>query len=247
MKTEAIEHVIQYGSRRIPYRLRRSDRRRLRIVVKPDLTVTANAPRSFSELEILDAVQAKAKWVAKQVASFETFHPLPTPHKFISGETFVYLGRQYRLKVAEGERTPAKLRGRYLHVTVPDKKNSPAVKKAVDVWYRTRADEVFRRYLEACMTVASRHGIEVPTLVIRDMRTRWGSCSASGRVTLNLKLTQAPVHCIEYVVMHELCHMVHHNHSPAFYRLLTRCMPDWERRKAILDKIAIANDPRLHL
>lgn len=243
MKTEAIEHVIEYGSRRIPYRLRRSDRKRLRIVVKPDLTVTADAPRSFSALEVAEAVQSKAKWVAKQVASFEDFHPLPTPHKFISGETFVYLGRQYRLKVVEGEKSPGKLRGRYLHVTVPDKKSSSTVRNAVDAWYRTRADEVFRRYLETCMKVASRHGIKEPTLVIRDMRTRWGSCSASGRVTLNLKLIQAPVHCVEYVIMHELCHLAHHDHSPAFYRILTRCMPDWEKRREVLRYVVFSPGP----
>lgn len=241
MKTEATEHVLAYGERRIPYRLIYSDRKRLRIVVKPDLSMLVNAPNGYAEEEILEAVRSKARWIIRQLGEFEEFLPFPAPHKFISGETFVYLGRQYRLKVEEGEKAPSKLRGRYLHVIVPDKKNSATVMKAVDAWYRTRADEVFRRYLETCMKVASRHGIKEPTLVIRDMRTRWGSCSASGRVTLNLHLIQAPVHCIEYVVMHELCHMVHHNHSPAFYRHLGRCMPDWKRRKAALDRIAIAH------
>lgn len=240
MKTEAVEHVLVYGERRIPYRLRKSDRKRLRIVVRPDLTVLADAPRSFSEQEIAEAVRSKARWICRQMASFENFHPLPAPHRFVSGETLAYLGRQYRLKVDPGKMAPAKLRGRYLHVAVPDKKDSGTVKTAVDRWYRTRADDVFRRCLDTCMKVASRHGIDEPVLAIRDMRTRWGSCSVSGRVTLNLKLVQAPVHGIEYIIMHELCHLVHHDHSPAFYRLLARCMPDWKKRRDVLGRVVFS-------
>lgn len=241
MKTDAGEGFLVYGGRRIPYRLTRSDRKRLRLVVKPDLTVTAHAPRGFTDEQVREAIQSKARWVARQVDAFEEFHPLPTPHRYVSGETLTYLGRQYRLKVERGERAPAKLHGRYLHVVVPDKEDRVAIRRAVQRWYRGRAQQVLRRYLTRCMGVAGRHGVEEPMLVIRDMRTRWGSCSAAGRLTLNLKLVQAPVHCIEYVIMHELCHRVHHDHSAAFYRLLTRCLPDWERRREVLRGVVVSD------
>lgn len=243
MKIEATERVLTYGSRQIPYQLRVMPRKRLRITVRPDLTVRAEAPEGFSDEEIQDALRSKARWIAKQLDAIEEFHPLPTPHRYVSGETIEYLGRQYRLKVEEGKKAPAKLKGRFLHVSVRDRNDPSAVRSAVDSWYRTRAREVFHRYLDACLAVASRHGVPPePVLAIREMRTRWGSCSPAGRITLNLRLVQAPVHCIEYVVMHELCHLVHHNHSPAFYRLLTRCMPDWEERRAVLSRVAVPHE-----
>lgn len=239
MKTNAEEHFLAYGERRIPYRLELAEKKRLRIVVRPDKSVIATAPKGFSDEEIRDAVQSKARWIVQQIDAFEEFHPLPTPHRFVSGETFVYLGRQYRLRVESGKNTVSKLIGRYLHVQVPDKKDSKAVRKAVDTWYRTRAADVFPRYLASCMQTASRHGIEKPVLKVRDMRTRWGSCTANGLVTLNLRLIHAPVHCIEYVVMHELCHLVYHDHSPNFFRLLTRCMPDWKKRREVLSRVVV--------
>lgn len=231
--------VLVYGERRIPYRLRFLDRKRLRIVVKPDLSVTVDAPKEFNEDEVREALHSKARWIIRQLGEFEEYLPLPTQHKFISGETFVYLGRQYRLKVEEGVVTPAKLRGKFLHVTVSDKHDLGAVQSSVDAWYRGRAEEIFCHYLKNCLKVGKRHAIEEPTLTIRKMRTRWGSCTASGRITLNLNLIQAPVHCIEYVVMHELCHLVHHDHSPHFFRLLTRCMPDWKKRREILKRVVL--------
>lgn len=240
MKTEAKKQILVYGERRIPYHLRFSDRKRLRIVVKPDLSVRVDAPNRFTTDEVLETLRTKGQWIVRQLSEFEEFHPLPTPYKFISGETFVYLGRQYRLKVLKGRPEPAKLRGRFLHVTVLDKGNTRAVKRALDIWYRARAEDLFRRYLAKCMEVARRHGAEEPLLSIREMRTRWGSCSAAGRITLNLKLICAPVHCIEYVVMHELCHLVHHDHSPQFFGLLTRCMPDWEKRREILRHVVFS-------
>ncbi len=239
MRTEDPIQVLHYGDRQIPYRLVYSERKRLRITVRPDLSVMAMAPSGCNEMEARKAIRSKAPWIIRQLSFFEEFHPLPAPRNYLSGETFVYLGRQYRLKVETGAPEPAKLKGGFLSLTVWDKTDAEAIRRAVNGWYRRRADIVFRRYLSHCLDIARRHGISEPTLTIRDMRTRWGSCSVGGRITLNLKLIHTPVHCIEYVIMHELCHLAHHDHSPRFYRLLTRCMPDWKKRRELLRRVVL--------
>ncbi|HEX22396.1 MAG TPA: M48 family peptidase [Chromatiales bacterium] len=240
MKTSMAENILRFGTRRIEYRLHRTDRKRLRIVVSPELTVDVYAPGDADNDQIEAAVRKKAAWIARKLDNLESYHPLPAPTCFVSGETIVYLGRQYRLKVTHGPKQPAKLLGQYLWVWVEDKTDTKAVKLAVDSWFRQRADEVFGRYLEKCQQVTSRHGVQEPLLVVRAMRRRWGSCSPAGRITLNVKLMQVPVHCIEYVIMHELCHLKHHNHSKLFYALLTRCLPDWRKRKEILGSVRLS-------
>ncbi|MBW1728164.1 MAG: M48 family metallopeptidase [Deltaproteobacteria bacterium] len=240
MKTEAEKHIIEFGSRRIPYRLHRGDRKRLRIVVSPELTVDVFVPKTVNNDQVHLSVKKKASWIARTLDKLESYHPLPAPKRFISGETLVYLGRQYRLKVVKDSKQPAKLLSRFLWVWVEDKNDTQSIKKAVDQWYRKRANEYLKKYLEKCYMVASRHNVPEPLLVIRKMRRRWGSCSSKGRITLNVNLVQVPVHCIEYVIMHELCHLKHNNHSKAFYSLLTRFQPDWRKRKEVLDRFRLS-------
>ena len=239
MKTEAEKGSIEFGSRCIQYSLYRNARKNMRVVVNPDLSVAVYAPEHTNMQQIEDAVSKKARWIARTLDKVETYHPLPMPKQYISGETFVYLGRQYRLKVDNGTLGTAKLLGRFLRVSVPDCEDREGVKKQVDSWYRAHAKAIFERYLAKCYTVASRHGVPEPTLYVRKMQRRWGSCASSGRITLNVQLVQVPVHCIEYVIMHELCHLRYHNHSQSFYRLLTRCQSDWRRRKDTLDQFRL--------
>jgi predicted metal-dependent hydrolase len=189
---------------------------------------------------VLSAVRKKAPWISQKLDKLASYHPLPAPRQYISGETLVYLGRQYQLKVEEGKKQPAKLQGRYLNVQVENRSKRQDVKRAVDHWYRKRSQHTLGRYLARCQAVTHRHGLPEPKLMIRRMQRRWGSCSPAGRITLNLKLVQVPVHCIEYVIMHELCHLKHPNHSKAFYALLTRCQPDWRKRKAVLDRFRLS-------
>lgn len=240
MKPEPENQTMKFGSRRIPYRLYRADRKRLRIVVSPDLMVDIFAPRFATEEEVQIAIKKKAPWVVRTLDKLEGYQPLPSPKNYLSGETFMYLGRQYRLRVEYGFRQPAKLLGRFLHVWVKDRSDTQSVKKSVELWYRKRAHDTMGRYMEKCQAVGTRHGIQETSWVIRTMRRRWGSCSPSGRITLNTNLVKVPVQCIEYVIMHELCHLKNHNHSKPFYSLLTRCLPDWRKRKETLDKFRLS-------
>lgn len=240
MRPDVVENLIEFGTRRIAYRLHRSERKHLKIVVSPDLSVDVYAPSKIAAARIAVALHKKAAWIARAIDKLEAFHPLPEPMRYISGETLLYLGRQYRLKLENGSRRPPKLLGKFLWVWANGKNDTQTIKRKVDGWYRQRAKEILNRYLEICHGIATRHGVPFPHLAIRSMQRRWGSCSARGRITLNIKLVQAPLHCIEYVIMHELCHLKQRNHSKAFYSLLTRCMPDWRQRKELLAQFRVS-------
>jgi hypothetical protein len=126
MRIDGSMNVINFGARKIPYKLYREERKRMRIVVAPELTVAVFAPATADEEQIRAAVMKKAAWIAGKLDALERYHPLPAPKKYISGETFVYLGRQYRLKVEQGCSQPAKLMGRFLRVCISPRKFNKA-------------------------------------------------------------------------------------------------------------------------
>jgi predicted metal-dependent hydrolase len=138
-------NAIDFGTRKIIYNLHREERKRMRIVVAPALTVDVFAPATASEEQIQSAVMKKAARISGKLDALERYHPLPAPKKYISGETLIYLGRQYRLKVEQGRSQSAKLMGRFLRVWVDDKSDTHGVRKKVDAWYHKRAHETLGR------------------------------------------------------------------------------------------------------
>jgi predicted metal-dependent hydrolase len=235
MTTNGKLHEVTFGSQRIAFTLEFRDRERLAINVHPDRTVTVVAPNGRSVQEVVDRVQKRAGWIVKQRAYFDQFHPLTPPRRFVAGETHFYLGRQYRLKLVEDAKTSVKLKGRFLWVHLPDRADAARIELLLDQWYRDHAEPIFARRLDECLRSARSLNVERPELTIRKMVKRWGSCTKGGRILLNTELVKTPPYCIEYVIMHELCHLRLHDHSPEFYRLLARCMPDWEQRKRRLE------------
>lgn len=240
MPEEHIRHVVlEYSGEQIPVALGFGEVQRLSISVHPDCSVTAVAPTSCSPQEVLLHLERRRAWIARQRRYFETFHPLPENKWFVSGETHLYLGRQYRLRVHRARDVEVKLVGRFLNVFVPEPEEPLLVRTALDAWYRVHAKAIFRDRLDRYLKSTPSLGGLAPGLRIRRMTKRWGSCSRNRTITLSPELIKTPLHCIEYVIMHELCHLRVHDHSPAFFRLLNRCMPDWEERKARLDSVVL--------
>jgi len=239
MRAEGKERLLRFGSRRIPYRLYRTVRKGVRIVVSHDLAVRVFAPKKIREDEADTVVRKKAPWIARTLDKLAACQPLPALKRYVDGESFVFLGEPYRLKILPGPDRPAEISGSFLVVQVKDVSQSGRVRRVVDGWYRARARETFAMSLSKCRPTASLHGIPEPSLTLRNMRRRWGSCSRSGRLNLNVRLVQTPLPCIEFVVMHELCHLVHHHHGRRFYSLLTLCLPDWRERKAVLNRFRL--------
>jgi predicted metal-dependent hydrolase len=232
-------HSIKYGNSQFDVTITYRDLDRLTIHVHPDQTITAVAPTAHPWDRVRARLEARAGWIARQLRHFEQFKPSPVPRRYVSGETVLYLGRQYRLRVREGDKPVVRLIGQYLLVELSDA-TPDKVKELVQGWYRSRANEVLRARLAKCREQTASLGLNPPELRLRRMRTRWGSCTTAGVVSLNPDLVMVPSQCVDYVIIHELCHRKVLRHDPRFYRLLERYLPDWKARKARLDQFVLA-------
>ncbi|MAI62041.1 MAG: hypothetical protein CBB87_06065 [Micavibrio sp. TMED27] len=231
-------HSVEYGRSEIIFHLNFKDRKTLAIHVHPNCSVVVDAPDNTSLDKIKNRVFKRAKWIRKQQRYFERYPPALPARKYISGEAFRYLGRQYTLKIERSIIDEVKmLRGQlYVYATYT---NSKHVKELVDTWYRNKANNVFEERFSECLKHVSRK-IDIEhdgNFYLRAMKMRWGSCSKRHLITLNPELIGAPKECIDYVIVHELCHLSEHNHSKAFYKLLEKAMPDWEKRKDRLETL----------
>jgi predicted metal-dependent hydrolase len=230
-------HHIIFGGTRIEFCLRHSTRKTLGITVRPDTSVMVTAPLRAELDTIKRKVRKRAVWIRRQQRYFAGYLPTLPPRRFVSGETHRYLGRQYRLKVVEAAPPDVKLRGKFIWVQTPRKGDRARVRALVRGWYLRHAEARFARSLaEGVKRLGGR--VSAPRLLLRRMPKRWGSWTKRGVVYLNPELILAPPSCIDYVVTHELCHLVHASHGRAFFALLQKAMPDWVERKARLEKAA---------
>lgn len=228
---------VPYGDGRIEFRLERRERRTLSITVAPDLGIDVVAPIDAPVEKIFDKVRKRAPWINRQRQYFEQFQPRTPDRQFQAGETHLYLGRQYRLKVVPHVQRDVKLyRGRLI-VRTRRPRQTDLTRTLVEDWYRERARLKFAERLTFCRRLfPNPDEFEPSALVIRQLRQRWGSMTPGRRLILNPALIKASVATIDYVITHELCHLRHSHHGPAFSNLLTRVMPDWEMRKVKLER-----------
>lgn len=235
--TENTHHTLAYGTTIIAYELSFTPRKALAIHVHPDGHVSVEAPIDSDMSEIEQRIHKRAAWIVRQQRNFRRYSVDFPPRQYISGETHRFLGRQYRLKILinPNQLESVILDREYLTVSTREKDNAAHTRQLVEAWYRQQALEVFAERVEAWFPHFERLGATRPAVTARQMRSRWGSCTAQGKITFNTKLVMVPKQLIDYVAVHELCHLQEHNHGTQFQQLLTRIMPDWRERKEKLD------------
>ncbi|GAK74464.1 putative predicted metal-dependent hydrolase [Nonlabens ulvanivorans] len=227
---------ILYGSEKIDYKLIFVDRKSLGITVQSDKSVVVKAPVG-SSIDLIDKkILKRASWILKQKDHFLSFEPRITKRKYVTGETHLYLGRQYQLVINNSDKDYVKFTGARIEIFTRNKSDAKSI---LEKWYKEKAQLLFPKLAEPLIQRFEKHGVSPPKkLELRNMKLRWGgSCSPNGMILLNPELIKAPKACIEYVIVHELCHLIYKDHNKKFFNLQSYEMPNWEKWKSKLEMI----------
>jgi len=230
-------HKLSYGKHIINYEVHRKNVKNLNINLKPNLVIHVSAHNDVPEETVHKFVKKKAPWIIKNLQYFEkSLTDLSGDKEYVSGETFKYLGRQYRLKVIQSKDEGVKCQRGYFIIKVRNKKSTKHKEFLLKQWYQEKSNITFTDCLDNMLEKIQKYGVEKPSIRIRHMKARWGSCLEKSKIILlNSDLIVAPKFCIEYVILHELIHFKYRNHDRNFYKLQDALMPDWRKRKEILD------------
>lgn len=214
------------------YTVRFSARRRYpAVIVYPDLRVEVVAPPGTPLTAIEDLYRRKSVWAARTLEHFRA-QPCPvTERRYVQGERFLFAGRERVLVIEEGDGYAARFDDEALRVPAPAGAGPDEVRERVIDLYRRAAIEAIGPLVDHH---AARMGVAPPPFRVKFLKRRWGSCSRAGRLNFNLRLAMAPPAELEYIVVHELCHLVRLDHSPAFWRTVGEYMPDYGARRAAL-------------
>lgn len=242
MTLDGIEaRSLSVGGETLDYSLRRTARRRtVGIFVEPDRRVTVLAPAKADFEDVERILCRRISWIRRQRRELEALPAPPPPRQWVNGETHRYLGRQYRLRLVKGPARSVKLYGAFFYVTLPEPRNREMVERLMGDWYRQHARTIIAE--RARRLIASTSWLEIadlPPITIRVLSHRWGSTTKAGRITFNMDVVKLPPGCLDYVIAHELVHLRIPNHSPSYWRMLGRVMPDWEKWRDRLWRVEV--------
>jgi len=234
----------QYGTKRIEFTIVRSSRRKtVGIYIGLNGDVVVRSPRSLEADRIKELIRKRARWIIEKQEFIKTHSQLGSEKEFVSGEFFFYLGRQYRLKVITPASKAAEgcklIQGRFfigINGDLSRAETRGAVKEALIDWYIGRAKEKISERLEL---YARQIGRWPKRIEIKDHKSRWGSCSRNGIIRFNWKIIMAPVSALDYVIVHELCHLIHQHHSARFWQEGQSSIPDYAMRRKRLKEYSL--------
>ena len=224
--------------------IRRLRRRTTSICVKADNTMIVSVPTLLSQKKIALLVRDKSDWIRRRFRLNHEMRERFRPKQSVDGEAFPYLGRNYRLKLIEGKLEPARLSRGRLVVQIPpldsgELRTAHIVEQLTD-WYQKQA---LNHLTEKTEYFAESIGVTPAEIRVKSYKSRWGSCHVDGRIFYNWRIIMAPHAVVDYLVVHELCHLIHHNHSQVFWQQVESSMPDYRAARAWLKE----NGPGLKL
>lgn len=239
MRLNPEQRVVHCEEGDIPYLLTRKSVKNVNLRIKPEGEVLVSANNSVPT-DFIDAfIEKKQRYIFSVLSRYEEKKKLfqAVPKRYVSGESYDLLGKSLRLKVELNKEENVYTDGVYIFLKVKDKDDFRHKEIMMSKWLKQYQTTVFEELLQEKYLLFEKYGVTYPTLKIRNMTSRWGSCQPKkGIITLNSKLIEAPRNCIEYVILHELVHFIHPNHSRQFWDFVAMMMPDWKERKEELEK-----------
>jgi predicted metal-dependent hydrolase len=227
---------IHLSGKEISYTLKRSGYRRSISLRIDDRGLTVNAPLRASEKWLLSVLQDKADWVVEKLDDWQA--KKAPPIFWAEGARIPFRGEEFILTLTPRLRGAVpQLLGEILHVPVGMEAEADRIEKAVMLWYRNEALRVFKECVEHFAPLLQ---VSPQEIKLTAARTQWGNCTVHGVVRLNWQLVKMPLHLIDYVVVHELAHLVEMNHSPAFWRVVESACPDYKQCRAELRSYGVA-------
>ena len=229
---------FQHKDRLFSVSLRYSSRKTVGISIHPDKKIEITAPLGTSFASIKKVIERKSRWISRKLEELEKYQTMEQVRNTPAGQTLKLLGRDYMIKIIQiqdFEEEQIIKEKRLIKVYVYDRNQKKRINLLIEDWYRNEAMVYLAQKFEQCYEKIRRYNISKPLYYLRYMSRRWGSCTATGTILLNPEIIQLPSHCIEYIIMHELCHLKYRNHSKEFYHFLDTVMPNWEDCSQALD------------
>lgn len=226
---------FQYGDTAIKFEVSYSRRKTISISVEAPGRVSVIAPEGLSDDEVISRVKTKARWIVQKLYEVKNVKTIPVKKEYVNGESFMYLGRNYSLQLitdTETKKPVVKLYQGKFTVTTPTW-DEEMIKKAMEAWYRNKAKEQIK---ERIKYYQPRVGAKPARVTVKEQKKRWGSCSSKGNLNFNWRAVMAPSPVLDYIIVHELCHLIHHNHSREFWNLVAFILPDYKNRREWLKK-----------
>ena len=222
------------NGRSVNCEIKRSRRKTVALYVFPDKRVEIRIPLLYNVNNLEPFLIKHSRWLFNRLDASDK--KIAEPKKYVSGELHYFLGKQYPIEVSAAKRNYVVFENDIIHIycktlSPSSSPTSVPLSNILDCWYMEQAKRVFKELAEPLVVQMAKYNVAPTSFSIRKMKTRWGSCSRKGSISLNLHLIKLPEQCIKEVILHELCHLVHFNHSKEFYALMTAEMPDWKEWK----------------